>query len=300
MYKDGWVDGFISENPHVQIENRSIGGSPGIQFLRYARLDFSQYSAVIFDSAVNDENHLPYLGNIDIYRDLMWKLFDIIASQTRLVAIGFRNRQNIDKESEVFKVYRECCEERGGLFICVNSWVAANFTLGDDIYDDMAHIKRHVAYAFGRNLTLPVGALAPNRAKSEVSNLFEVIDGKEFSTYTQLLKSSSMMSAELALMPEGSSISFSSPLRVLGIFFDYRATHGAIKFHNSKTLAGQNLQYPLEDRLILKFVPFWGGVECEGLSVVQPHPDYAFSPEETADSSLPTQVAAISFLAMRI
>lgn len=300
MYKDGWVDGFKVSRPSSEIINLSVGGSPGIQFLRYADLDFSAYAAVVFDSAINDENHLPYLGGVRNYRTLMAMLFKIISARTKLIALGFRNRQNVNVESEVFSIYRECCETAGGKFICVNSWIFSQFGRDIEVYEDMAHVKRDIANSFGRHLwaLVPWTEVESYARSPTVVHSVRVIDAKEFSSYSLITKSSSFTSAELALLPVGSTIEFPRRLIVLGLFFDYRATYGAIKFHNSKTLSGQNFRYPIEDRLVLKFVPFWGGVECEGLTVVPPQDTFSFSPEETENPELPIQIAAISFLAI--
>src|ERR1043165_9166147 len=89
----GYIGGLLAQLPAgTTLTNRPIGHSPGTQFAHYGAMDFAAFDLVIFDSIANDEIFVEDVGGWEIMRDLYYELFSTIASQTRLVVVGFFRR----------------------------------------------------------------------------------------------------------------------------------------------------------------------------------------------------------------
>ena len=57
ILKNGYVSGLKRALPNASWTSLSSGASPGIQFSKYAKMDFTSYDLVVLDSVPNDEQY---------------------------------------------------------------------------------------------------------------------------------------------------------------------------------------------------------------------------------------------------
>lgn len=105
LLSNGFSAGLASING-VNVENLSLGASPGVQFLSLAKKDFSRYDFVIFDSLPNDEEYF-FLRNkyssVKYTNSLLFEIFSIINIKSKLIILNipirlFNNPDESHKE----------------------------------------------------------------------------------------------------------------------------------------------------------------------------------------------------------
>src|SRR5262245_38840899 len=118
IMRTGYVFGMRRLLPHdAVIDNRSVGDSPGTQFAYYGRHDFAAYDVVIFDSIVCDEKWLVDTAEYEFIRSFYFELFSTIASQTRLVVMGFFKGDLYGPRSELYCLQEDLSEVVGYDFV---------------------------------------------------------------------------------------------------------------------------------------------------------------------------------------
>ncbi len=274
LLKGGYVDGLREAFPEARIDNRSVGGSPGIQFLRHVHEDLSGYDWIVFDSAVNDENWIDQLGTHHYYRQLTTRLFASLAAQSRLLVLGFCNERYFDgADSDIFKLYREMAIANGGEFLSVKRFIKDNGFEGP-VYQDDSHVDIRIGHAFGRALADRI-RLAPARTAGRRLRSF----ADEFSIlqltqphYAHLgqvaIKQNSLFRFEARLMTAGAGLIFRRPKFIVGFLIDSYHAHCALSFQAVKGTRHMSLKYMIHESLLIKFVPVLNGVLCDRIDIM--------------------------------
>jgi tetratricopeptide (TPR) repeat protein/ADP-heptose:LPS heptosyltransferase/glycosyltransferase involved in cell wall biosynthesis len=150
------VAGIKEAFPDVQITNRSVGGSPGMQFACAMDEDFSQYSYVFFDSVPNDEIYEGFLGERDYQDRVIYELCSTIASQTNLIVVGFCLDVNLNASSRIYEMRRRIAAACGAQFVGMRELVlrhGRSIIGGDEeLYETDAHPRQPIQRAFGQQI----------------------------------------------------------------------------------------------------------------------------------------------------
>jgi hypothetical protein len=113
----GWVAGFKQAYPDAEVQNASIGASPGLQFAYWLDKSIEAYDLVIFDSIINDEYLLKYIGTKAYQDQLMFEILSTLASRTKLVVLGFSRRKHRTADSDEYKSRKIISKKVGAQFV---------------------------------------------------------------------------------------------------------------------------------------------------------------------------------------
>ncbi|WP_410952313.1 hypothetical protein [Pseudomonas sp. S1(2024)] len=282
LLKGGWVDGLREALPGWNIQNRSIGASPGIQFAASLNTDFSSFDYVFFDSVPNDEEY-QYLNvgysDIEFSTQILFDIFSTISAKANLIVLGICNKRFLDRESEVYSLRRYLASACGADFIDVrelfNSFSGFFAERGGsrDLYEDHpSHpLAKHMFFLGGLIGACLKGAPAPvaKGGKCYKSKYLawdaSMVNG---SAHRVVERSNSLLSERFVLLEEGESLSFELGMRCIGLYVNYRGTNAVA------TLSGQgsvsldiNLFSGIDDRVLKLFVPIPNGIDLTRVSV---------------------------------
>jgi len=174
LIKQGWVAGLRVSLPSAQIKNLSIGASPGIQFGAHMNMNFRAYDIVFFDSTPNDEQYdwrIPGYSTLGYISEIIDRIFGLIASQTRLIVLGFCLKRYLTKESNVFLMHRDLCLKNGGEFVnvrhIINHLGPAIMGKDGDLYEEHpAHPSNRISFEIGRALGLFIAGAKPSKTRN--------------------------------------------------------------------------------------------------------------------------------------
>lgn len=159
ILRGGWVDGLRENIPGAEIENFSIGNSPGFSFGLYMSRDLSAYDVVFLDSTVNDTVQLKhgFIPDLDFLNGVMRQIMEIIRSQTRLICMGFPRFFDIAEEGTVYSSRRALCQEMGIPFIDMRQKVMERIEAGADPQscfrpNDVEHVLPAIAFQAGAEI----------------------------------------------------------------------------------------------------------------------------------------------------
>jgi tetratricopeptide (TPR) repeat protein len=184
VLRTGWVSGLRAARPDYEIVDRSLGASPGSMFGLYMGEDLSSYAAVIFDSVPNDEQvEQGRVVDIQARTRFFYELFATIASQTRLILIGFTNAATLNSETDTYSRRRQLAALCGAQFIDIRSLVLelGPALIGPDkeLYEHPAHPNRDIARAVGFEIGVALTSFAWPLLTSSIetfSGNFRIVD----------------------------------------------------------------------------------------------------------------------------
>ena len=282
IIRTGWTKGFRDALPHGHtIDNRSVGGSPGIQFAEACINDLSGYDFVVLDSIVNDENLMRWMGSRDHYRAILFDIFSTIASQSNLVTLGFCNARFADDRSWIYHNYAHMTRRVGGRFVSAIDFAQ---TFAGPQFKDNFHIASEIAYAFGARLAerLPDLGRTHHRAVSYAERFSQIVasdicDAEVFHAVN------SMTDEKFAMLRPGYEIRFDRAGKLLGLKLDSTRTHAAVQLFAADTVTTKSMRYggiSEERRFLTKFVPIHDGFDGDRLVVVSPQDSFLASNNE--------------------
>jgi hypothetical protein len=273
LLKGGYVDGLREAFPEAQIHNRSVGASPGIQFLRHINEDLSGYDCIVFDSAVNDENWIDQLGTRRYYHRLMSRLFASLAVQSRLLVLGFCNERYFDgPDSDIFELYRMAAFTGGGEFLSVKTFIKNNVFEGP-VYQDDSHVDIRVSHVFGEALadhirSAPLRTPKPGRRGfAHEFSVLQLTQPHYAHLGTVVTKHNSLFRFEARLLKEDACLVFRRPKFIVGFLIDSHHARCALSFQAGKIARRMSLKYWIQETLLVKFVPVLNGVTCDQIRI---------------------------------
>ncbi|TAP35102.1 hypothetical protein EYR97_10560 [Alteromonas sp. KUL42] len=153
ILKNGYISGMKRALARASWTNLSSGASPGVQFAKYAHMDFSAYDIVLFDSVPNDEQYAlqtPGYSYSEDFKEILFELLSTISSQTRLVVIGISVREFLNKTSTVYKDRERLAQLTNAQFIHFSEALMIYKHLEKEVYSDHpAHPKLELADRIG-------------------------------------------------------------------------------------------------------------------------------------------------------
>ncbi|NVN43001.1 hypothetical protein HW537_03680 [Asaia siamensis] len=108
LLRTGWVEGLKTSLPDAEIDNLSIGASPGLQFAARLDMDFRQYDFVLFDSLPNDEEYYRWnLSSdpirVEAYKKSIESIITLISEQTTLIVVLIPLREFFFDKSPIYE-----------------------------------------------------------------------------------------------------------------------------------------------------------------------------------------------------
>jgi tetratricopeptide (TPR) repeat protein len=283
LLKLGWLAGFRAASADLKVTNRSVGGSPGIQFGCILDTDFSRYDLVILESVPNDErpDHPPHAKAAN-WR-MLYEIASIIASKTVLILLSFTNKVYLAEDSEEYSVRRHIGRLCGAPFLDIRYLVNEHALdlLGQtaEVYEHPAHpardFSRAVGFEFGRIIV--EGGLdrfkRSGPSMNIVENNFIGLDASEYAPQAKVqLRKSSSISTNIAVMFSGDRIEINRREKLIGFYVDKVDTNGAIVFHFERPRGRREFHYKSElARFELGFVQVGSGAIVDSLHVTDRH-----------------------------
>jgi hypothetical protein len=277
----GWVSGLLAALPGAQIDNLSVGASPGTQFGCHMRGTFSYYDAVIFDSVVNDENLTDYLGTPEFTSRVLYEILSTIAAQTRLVVLGFSNERYLHAPSALYETRRALTAACGGQFIGLQELLRdfgaqlrgpdQPLFLGGGVHPALA-VQRVLGEAIGHALAAQLGDLGP-AATPSFATAFITEDPPATALPAQIItRSSHFASGRFLAVPPGGEVAFSAAAGLcLGFYISVNDTRTAVCLHGETGQRWKELWYePEKSSFLRKFVPVTNGFALNRLTALAP------------------------------
>ncbi|MFJ3147525.1 hypothetical protein [Pseudomonas hunanensis] len=293
LLKGGWVDGLREALPGWNIQNRSIGASPGIQFAASLNTDFSIFDYVFFDSVPNDEEY-QYLNagysDIEFSTEILFDIFSTISAKTNLVVLGICNKRFLDRESEVYSLRRYLASAVSADFIDVreilNSFSGFFARRGGsrDLYEDHpSHpLPQHMFFLGGL-----IGACLKD-SPAQVAKGGKCYKSKyvawdasmvNSSAHRIVERSNSLLSETFVLLEEGESLSFELGMRCIGLYVNYRGTNAVATLNGQGAVSLDiNLFSGIDDRVLKIFVPIPNGIDLTRVSVKTDAANESYTP----------------------
>jgi hypothetical protein len=273
---NGYVAGLRAQFRGLKVDNKSVGHSPGTQFAYYGRWNFSRYDAVIFDSIANDEIYVAEVGGYEFLKNLYFELFSTIASQTRLIVLGFFRRPLDTPMSDIYNLQADLCELTGATFVGFHDFVLRHgpsiVPKGVPLMINEAHPQLSIAQQFGHHIGRIIADLP--RPVGPRENFRENFDGiaaaAGFSGEVRR-KSTSLRSCDLAIMREGDTIRLKRASTPVGFLVDRSYTRGFLRLDGPE--GARTKAIIADDRnlsLNLRFIPLRGRLPVEEIRCVSP------------------------------
>lgn len=279
ILKGGYIDGLRVAMPEATFINKSIGGSPGTQFARYCVEDLSGYDCVIFDSIVNDENQLWNIGSDDLLERVLHDIMSTIASQARLLVVGFCNERHFYSKSEQFSIHERCSHACKAKFYSIYDFFYERPEITPLFEAHGTHVVPYIAFEFGKHLAGVIRSLPVNFYKpASLAHKFLVNDASLYcDKYYQ--KRNSLTSERFGVL-EGRGVSLqlnkyidrinTNKFLTIGLFVDIANTNCTLDvgLADLSCTRSISLRYELDlDDLRIKFVPIRNGVVCDTLTI---------------------------------
>lgn len=284
LRKDSWVDGMKKSIPGIEIDNRSIGGSPGIQFAALIHLDFKQYDCVFFDSVPNDEeyeykrcnyNDLNYLNSV------LYELLATISSQSKLFVLGIPLVDSLGKSTKVMRSRQYLAKVVGAQFLDVENFLYLMCSYLDvDVslsYENLQHPMPFLLFEFGFILgRLLVGdnIKVCDGGKLNFSSKYLVRSADFIEGGERVEVNNSILNAVFYGQKE-SSILFADELssyRCLGFYANFHRCAGYLRVtsvEGVETYLNMNYKAAIREKVLKVFVPIPNGIKIKRIDVIQ-------------------------------
>ena len=275
LLKNGWVAGLKHALPSADVQNLSVGASPGIQFASEINRDYTAYDFVFFDSLPNDEEYeyISHYSGVKGYSDrkfvnnIIYEICKKISEQTTLIFMGFSRKEYISEKSGIFNDRILIAKALGVQFIDVSEiLVQLMETHGlslDALYEEHpAHPKAEISFEIGSK----IGSILDNEIRCiqlpqlPCSN-FHILNLAEAEFQNVVTYKNSLFEDRFAIFDEGKTVSLGFEKQCIGFYINARATHGAVEFWCKGQLVYMvGLYYDLHPDHFLKiFIPIPNG-----------------------------------------
>lgn len=263
--------------PDAKINNKSIGGSPGIQYATLMGMDFSPFDYVFFDSIPNDEIYEEFLGEKSFADRVLFEILSTISTQSNLIIIGFCLDVNLRKASEVYARRRFLAHACGAQFVGMRDLVLryGRSIIGEaeELYETDAHpkqaIQRLFGFHIGREITKAGYSFPFNGYSQNYSNNFAAIDPtiNPSSGTVQELRNS-LLSVKVLELRENDSVVFPNENLCLGFYLNKFNTRAFVFLEGSTTRRAKEFWYDIaKDKFEMRFIPIFSGAPTARITV---------------------------------
>ena len=277
ILKNGYVDGLKNSSNKIQVVNKSIGASPGIQFGCVLSMNFDEFDYVIFDSLPNDEQY-SYETNgysySEIQHQILFEILSTISCKANLIIMAFVCKDNLVNKTNVYLKRKEIARILNVQFIDVPKILQSHLRIDSStkLYGNHpAHPLISISYQIGLYLGRIVSfdkTLHKSINNVNYSENFETYHLKELQNAGKLIKlTNSLMSEEFMAIEDSVDIHFQHRGRLLGFYINAAETNCDLIILQKKQEIQLNLYYiNAEDKLLKLFVPMDEYSEIIGIS----------------------------------
>lgn len=293
LLRGGWVDGLRHALPDCEIQNRSIGASPGIQFCALLDTDFSQYDYVFFDSIPNDEEY-QYTNrgysDIEFTTEILHEIFSTVTLSSQLIVLGICTKRFFDNESEVYSLRRCLAYACGAEFIDTreilrnHSGFFARRSGVRNLYDTHpSHPLPQHMFLIGRLIGSLLGKVTTpserigrcHRERYSVWHSSQAV----LSGLRIVHRSNSLLSEDFVLLSDNEELGFDNEGSCIGFYVNYRGTNATITLHTHDSVDFHiNLFSGVDDRVLKIFVPIPNGRSIKKISVRADSAVHSYTP----------------------
>jgi hypothetical protein len=292
LLRKGWVAGLRDAFPEAQIDNLSVGASPGIQFALSIGLDFTSYDVVFLDSVPNDEEYqqVPHFSGTLGYSSeafvdrIMFEIASTIAAETCLVVVGFCRKNNLESPSSVYRSRILIAQAAGAQFLDLRQLLLQFgprvIGKGKDLYEEHpAHPQSPISYFFGSLIGEALIAAARgkggfslgknNAARSYRHNFHAWVADDHVDASKLRLYQNSLLRENYYLIRENEAHDISLPGICIGFNINAPATSCVVGLHsNDRKSIDISCFYDCRDGGFMKiFVPIPHGMALDRLTV---------------------------------
>ncbi len=279
ILKQGWVAGLRAALPDALIENQSVGASPGIQFGQKLSLDFAAYDLVFFDSLVNDENLLPYVGDEKFLNRIIYEIISTIAQQTPLIVLGFSAERYLGRHSDLYQTRRRLALMCGAQFIGIHELVEQFgpriLPHQDKLFDETAahpriEIQNLIGHELGRVLPEATPLLRRTPSAENHAHLYSTETLASLAAAGKILaKSNSLMRQIFIALQPSAALDFQNPGLCLGLNVDAFGSRALVAMQYPGGRRLKEIWFFADDNgLQLQFVAIRHGIHLQRLTVL--------------------------------
>ena len=277
ILKNGYVSGLKRALPNASWTSLSSGASPGIQFSKYAKMDFTSYDLVVLDSVPNDEQYAlqtPGYSYNNQNKRILLEVVSTISSQTKLIVLGIAIRDFFAKPSAIYTDRENLANNMGAQFIDFSSLLKVYQYLYDDVYSNHpAHPKDEISNKIGYYL-----GVAISHHYDHITNRAECVDySKNFEIVSTHLNEgeirnykNSLTEAQYLECEKGNTVSISTQKKLIGFFVNGFQTNTFIQLtaDNGAVLTVPLLYKRMEKGFLNLFAPLATFQTIKTLTVV--------------------------------
>ena len=278
IIKDGWVLGLKECLLGWKIDNKSIGASPGIQFLSLISLDFTTYDYVFFDSSPNDEDYKYQTEGYtrpELEHDLTFQLLSTIASQSNLIILYIPKKERVGSISEILLSRSKIAKELNCQLIDLTNPI---LSFGPIILEDLPLYERHPAHPKVELMRIFGNFLASffinNRDYWVNTKLVNY--SQNFITFTpksDIIRefSNSLMSDSFAIFNESSQFNLSEYPSgyLIGFYINRPSTNCILNFDKKLSISlHEKNEYDIDNKKLIKvFIPIPDSITFKSLEI---------------------------------
>lgn len=277
----GWSHGLAAALPNATIENLSFGSSPCSQFAWAMGRDFSKFDYVFFDTVPNDEKLGNRVGNDQYFDRILFELLSTIASQTRLIVLGFC-LDALVKETPIHAKRRAFASALGAQFVSMRelSLKYGRSIIGDDapLFESEAHPDRRIAFLVGIEIGRSLRRLRylmPSRSRTALnySNNFhhdELVSTNAF--HRVVNRRNRLVDVDLIEVDGGDFITLDPSRRCIGIYINRHATCCTVRYEATNDHVVRLYSGSIPEAVEIVFVPLRHGITSPKLHIIdEPH-----------------------------
>lgn len=235
IIKGGWVDGLKSSLPSANIKNLSIVASPGIQFGLRLGENFTKYDYVFFDSIPNDEllyyESSGYSESSESER-IIFEILSTIASESRLIVLGFCLKNNLEKQTSLFKSRLAITDYLEAQFIDIPRILKVFRDIGNfqDLYEEhpahpLLELSFKIGFLIGENIKNSKIFNISRTALNYRSNFYSWSQANAPLSIPRKKFSNSLTSQEFVEINSDDQIHFDSQKKLIGFYLNFNETY---------------------------------------------------------------------------
>lgn len=281
ILKNGYVSGLVDSSTKIEVVNKSIGASPGIQFGCFLSMNFDEFDYVIFDSLPNDEQYSyetkGYSYN-ELQNQILFEILSSISSKVNLIIMGFVCKNYLVEKTDAYLKRKDIAIKLGVQFIDIPEILQSYSRIDKStvLYEQHpAHPCQNLAYEIGAYLghllLTEKSSYVPSKNKDYSKN-FKYIHSKELISADKLIiKTNSLMTEEFSVIESLDNKTFKLEQNGKLIGFNVNAAETNCNLFISQSSNRQtqvNLYYKKKPAGLLKlFVPMGDYFEASAIKI---------------------------------
>jgi tetratricopeptide (TPR) repeat protein/ADP-heptose:LPS heptosyltransferase/glycosyltransferase involved in cell wall biosynthesis len=242
--------------------------------------DFTKYDLVILDSVANDEIFNRYIGEQGYLDRVSYEIASIIASQTKLIILGFCLDLNFEVASEIYKARKRIAAACGAQFIGMRDLVLRfgeqMLGKGQKLFETNAHPRKALQREFGLEIGRALLHFQWDKPKAsdggQYRSNFHSSHAAALSDVVRVInRKNSLFEFDFLDLREGEALSLARPSRCLGFYLNKLNTKACLEASGPEGRRLKELWYTADvEKFEIRFIPFRNGCVLDRLTVTGP------------------------------